>query len=155
MKIKKTILVVAGLWIAAQTACASPASMAEKAVVVEKMVKKPVGLFPEIILFTADPGMPKFCELPTLKLTLNRDHPRRESRLDLPSDSPYEKAIIIHSDPFDPNAKIRKYTDQVTLKHGEAVIILNGTGDHNKMTNSGFWSDNRGCRGSFVVHLHQ
>lgn len=131
-RVKKSLallIMTTPLWVATD-ACAASTSHA------------PVGSFAEVITFQALNNCPT---PPVLELTVVRNHPKQKYSTLLPKvGSPYHKAVILASDPYDA-VTIRHYTDEV--HYGKVVMILKGKAE----PRGGTWSDNKGCKGTFIV----
>lgn len=104
----------------------------------------------ETFQFDLKKGSAASCVAPSdLTVTVDRDHPRRETLLILPKDSKYQSAQVLSSDPWDPKATVRHYRDQLMMTNGR-VIILEGKSDRGQNTNGGTWTEKDSpCTGSY------
>lgn len=111
----------------------------------------------ESIVFTLDSEQPSSCQPhPILNLKVTRGEAVQgkkaghHAELTPTADSPYDRVVGTPTYKYDPSATSWSYTDKVTSKDGKVTLRLKGVSNSLDQTNTGTWTDNSGCRGTFV-----
>lgn len=113
----------------------------------------------ENIVFTLNPEQPSSCQPhPILHLKVTRGEAIRGKKsghhanlVPMADSPPYDQVVgTPHRDKYDPSATTWSYTDKVTSKDGKVTLILKGVSNSVDQTNTGTWTDNSGCSGTFV-----